>query len=425
MDPLVADSAAAVPPRRAALAFIFIVVLVDVLAFGVIIPVLPHLIEDFVGGDVSVASWWVGVFGALFAAIQFVCAPIQGTLSDRFGRRPVILLSCLGLGADFVFMALAPSLAWLLLGRIVSAVTAASFSTANAYIADVTTPENRARGYGTIGAAFGVGFIAGPLIGGVLGDMDLRLPFWFAAGMALLNFCYGLFVLPESLPRERRSARVDWSHANPLGSLKLLRSQPQVLGLAAVVFISGFAQYAHPSVFVLYGDYRYGWGQKEVGYVLAFVGALAIVVNAWLVGAMVRRMGERRTLLLSLACGAVGFTVSGLAPQGWLFLVGLPVAAIWGAANPASQALITRQVDPRLQGRTQGALMSLVALAGIVGPAVYAGSFGWVVSGASPLRLPGLPYLISASMLALAVAIAWRYAHLRQDYVSGPSEAAR
>lgn len=420
-----ADSARAAPARRAALAFIFFVVLVDVLAFGVIIPVLPHLIEDFVGGDVSVASWWVGAFGVLFAAIQFVCAPVQGALSDRFGRRPVILLSCLGLGADFVFMALAPSLAWLLVGRIVSAVTAASFSTANAYIADVTSPENRARGYGTIGAAFGVGFIAGPLIGGVLGDIDLRLPFWFAAGMALLNFCYGLFVLPESLPAERRSARVDWSHANPLGSLELLRSQPQVLGLAAVVFISGFAQYAHPSVFVLYGDYRYGWEQKEVGYVLAFVGALAIVVNAWLVGAMVRRMGERRTLLLSLACGAVGFTVSALAPHGWLFLVGLPIAAIWGAANPASQALITRQVDPRLQGRTQGALMSLVALAGIAAPAVYAGSFGWVVSDASPLRLPGLPYLISASMLALAVAIAWRHAHLRQDHVSAAPGPAR
>lgn len=425
MDSSVADPVIAAPARRAALVFIFIVVLVDVLAFGVIIPVLPHLVEDFVGGDVSTASWWVGIFGVLFAAIQFVCAPVQGALSDRFGRRPVILLSCLGLGADFVFMALAPSLAWLLVGRVVSAVTAASFSTANAYIADVTTPENRAKGYGTIGAAFGVGFIAGPLIGGVLGDIDLRLPFWFAAGMALLNFCYGLFVLPESLPPEHRSARVDWRHANPLGSLQLLRSQPQVLGLAAVVFISGFAQYAHPSVFVLYGDYRYGWGQKEVGYVLAFVGALAIVVNAWLVGVMVRRMGERRTLLLSLACGAVGFTVSGLAPQGWLFLLGLPIAAIWGAANPASQALITRQVDPRLQGRTQGALMSLVALAGIVGPAVYAGSFGWVVAEGSPLRLPGLPYLISASMLALAVAIAWRHARLAPAPVAAPPEAAR
>ncbi|GAA3912381.1 tetracycline resistance MFS efflux pump [Luteimonas lutimaris] len=423
MDPPVADSATAAPPRRAALAFIFVTVLVDVLAFGVIIPVLPHLVEQFVGGNVSKAAWWVGVFGVLFAAIQFVCAPIQGALSDRFGRRPVILLSCLGLGADFVFMALAPSLAWLLVGRVVSAVTAASFSTANAYIADVTSHAERAKGYGMIGAAFGVGFIAGPLVGGVLGDIDLRLPFWFAAGMALLNFCYGLFVLPESLPPESRSARVDWSHANPLGSLKLLRSQPQVLGLAAVVFISGFAQYAHPSVFVLYGDYRYGWGQKEVGYVLAFVGFMAIVVNAGLVGPMVRRFGERRTLLLALGCGALGFTVSGLAPEGWLFLVGVPIAALWGAANPASQALITRQVDRRAQGRIQGALMSLVALAGIVGPAVYAGSFGWVVSDASPLRLPGLPYLVAAAMLLLAVAIAWRHAHPAPD-APAVSEAA-
>ncbi|WP_243708000.1 TCR/Tet family MFS transporter [Luteimonas arsenica] len=398
--------------RRAALAFIFVVVLIDVMAFGVIIPVLPHLIEDFVGGDISVASWWVGIFAVLFAAIQFVFAPIQGALSDRYGRRPVILLSCLGLGLDFVLMALAPTLAWLLVGRIVSAITAASFSTANAYIADVTSGADRARGYGMIGAAFGVGFIAGPLIGGVLGDIDLRLPFWFAAGMALLNFLYGLFVLPESLPAERRSARIHWSHANPLGSLGLLRAQPQVMGLAVVVLISAFAHYAHPSVFVLYADYRYGWGQKEVGYVLAFVGAMAIVVNAWLVGLLVKRMGERRALILALCFGAAGFAVTGLAPVGWLFLVGIPIGALWGVAAPASQSLITRQVDPAMQGRVQGALMSLTALAGVVGPAVYAGSFGWAVSPASPIDLPGIPYLVASSMLLLAIAVAWRHARL-------------
>jgi len=398
--------------RRAALAFIFVVVLIDVMAFGVIIPVLPHLIEGFVGGDISVASWWVGAFGVLFAAIQFVFAPIQGTLSDRYGRRPVILLSCLGLGLDFVLMALAPTLAWLLVGRIVSAITAASFSTANAYIADVTSGADRARGYGMIGAAFGVGFVAGPLIGGVLGDIDLRLPFWFAAGMALLNFLYGVFVLPESLPPERRSARIDWSHANPFGSLKLLRAQPQVLGLAVVVLISAFAHYAHPSVFVLYADYRYGWGQKEVGYVLAFVGAMAIVVNGWLVGVLVRRMGERRALILALCFGTVGFAFTGLAPVGWLFLVGIPIGAVWGVAAPATQSLITQRVDPAMQGRVQGALMSLTALAGVVGPAVYAGSFGWAVAPASPIELPGIPYLVAAAMLLLAIAIAWRHARL-------------
>src|SRR5690606_16858912 len=279
MDLPVADPAVAAPPRRAALAFIFVTVLVDVLAFGVIIPVLPHLIEEFVGGNVSTASWWVGVFGVLFAAIQFVCAPVQGALSDRFGRRPVILLSCLGLGLDFIFMALAPSLAWLLVGRVISAVTSASFTTANAYGRGVTPRDQPPNGFGLIGAAFGLGFIVGPVVGGVLGEIDLRLPFWFAAGLALLNFCYGLFVLPESLGVQQRSPRFDWTHADPFGSMKLLARYPQVFGLAAVVFIANLAHYVYPSVFVLYADYRYAWGQKEVGYVLAVGGVLSVIVN--------------------------------------------------------------------------------------------------------------------------------------------------
>ena len=406
--------------RNAALIFIFFTVLIDVLAFGVIIPVLPHLVQRFAGGDMSHAAWWVGTFGVAFSLIQFVTSPIQGALSDRFARRPVILLSCLGLAVDFAFMALAPSLAWLMVGRIVSAMTSASFSTANAYIADVTPDEGRARGYGMIGAAFGLGFIAGPLIGGVLGDIDLRLPFWFAAGLALVNFCYGLFVLPESLPPERRTARVDWSHANPLGALRLLRNYPQVFGLAAVVWISALAQYAHPSIFVLYSDYRYGWGQKEVGYVLAAVGVLSVIVNAGLVGPIVKRFGERRALLASLSCGVVGFSFYAFASHGWLFLVGLPISALWAIAAPAAQALITRQVGVGAQGRVQGSLMSLVSLAGIAGPAIYAGSFGWFVSKSAPLHWPGVPYFIAGgrgayemivtAFAAIGVGIGWRYA---------------
>jgi DHA1 family tetracycline resistance protein-like MFS transporter len=396
--------------RKAALAFIFFVVLIDVLAFGVIIPVLPHLVEEMVGGDIATAAWWVGGFGVAFSLIQFACSPIQGTLSDRFGRRPVILLSCLGLSLDFMFMALAPSLGWLFVGRVISAMTSASFTTANAYIADVTSPESRAKGYGMIGAAFGVGFVIGPLIGGVLGDIDLRLPFWFAAGLALLNFCYGVFVLPESLPPKKRTPRFDWAHANPVGSLVLLRRYPQVFGLAAVVFIANLAHYAHPSVFVLYGDYRYGWGQKEVGYVLALVGVLAIMVNAGLVGPLVAKLGERRTLLLGLSCGAAGFAVEAAASVGWVFLLGLPIGALWGAAAPATQALITRQVGAEVQGRIQGALMSLTSLAGIAGPMLYAGSFGWFIGDRAPLHLPGAPYWIAALLLSVGVLVAWRYA---------------
>jgi DHA1 family tetracycline resistance protein-like MFS transporter len=346
----------------------------------------------------------------VFAAIQFVTSPIQGTLSDRFGRRPVILLSCLGLGLDFVFMALAPTLAWLFVGRVISAITSASFTTANAYVADVTPPEQRAKSYGMIGAAFGVGFVVGPLVGGLLGEIDLRLPFWFAAGLALLNFAYGLFVLPESLPPEQRSRRFDWSHANPFGSMKLLARYPQVFGLAAVVFIANMAHYVYPSVFVLYADVRYGWGQKEVGYVLALVGVLSVVVNAILVGKLVHRLGERRALLFSLLCGAVGFAIYGYAYVGWMFLVGLPISALWAIAAPATQALVTRQVGADVQGRIQGALMSLTSMAGIIGPAVFAGSFGFFIGDRAPLHLPGAPFYIAGMLLLVAAAVASRHA---------------
>jgi DHA1 family tetracycline resistance protein-like MFS transporter len=401
--------------RRAALVFIFVTVLIDVLAFGVIIPVLPHLVEQLSGGTTSTASYWVGAFGTAFALIQFVTAPIQGALSDRFGRRPVILLSCLGLGLDFTFMALAPTLAWLFVGRVISAITSASFTTANAYIADITQPSERARSYGMIGAAFGLGFIIGPLIGGVLGDIDLRLPFWFSAGLALLNFSYGLFVLPESLPPERRSARFRWSDAHPLGSLKLLRSYPQVFGLAAVVFLAHLAHYVYPSVFVLFADHTYGWGQKQVGYVLAAVGVLSVLVNVGLVGPTVKRLGERRALLMGLAFGIAGFATYGLADRGWMFLVGLPISALWAIASPATQALITRQVGADVQGRIQGALMSLVSMAGIVGPGIFAGSFGYIVDDRTAVHLPGVPFLIASLLLAVAFLVAHRVAPRPSD----------
>jgi len=396
--------------RNAALIFIFFTVLIDVLAFGLIIPVLPHLIEDFTGGNTAHAAYWIGVFGTVFAAIQFFSSPVQGALSDRFGRRPVILLSCLGLGLDFCFMALANALPWLLVGRIISGVTSASFTTANAYVADITRAESRAKSYGLLGAAFGLGFIVGPLIGGWLGAISLRLPFWFAAGLALLNFCYGLFVLPESLPRDKRARTFDWSHANPLGSMVLLRRYPQVFGLAAVVFLANLAHYVYPSIFVLFADYRYGWGPREVGWVLAAVGVCSVIVQAGLVGKLVPRLGERRTLLLGLACGVVGFAIYAFAGSGGLFLLGIPVSAVWGLSSPATQALITRQVGADVQGRIQGALMSLISLAGIIGPAIFAGSFGLFISDRAPIHLPGAPFLIAALLLASGWLIAWRYA---------------
>ncbi len=396
--------------RRAALAFIFITILIDVLAFGVIIPVLPHLVEDFVGGDASAAAYWVGFFSFSFAAVQFFSAPIQGALSDRFGRRPVILLSCLGLGVDFIFMALAPSLAWLFVGRIISAITSASFTTANAYVADITSSENRAKSFGVLGAAFGLGFVLGPLLGGVLGDINPRLPFWCAAALALLNFVYGLFVLPESLPKERRSPSFDWSHAKPLGGVKLLRDYPQIWGLVAVVFIANFAHFVYPSIFVLFADASFGWKEKQAGYVLALVGVLSVIVNVFLVGTLVKAMGERRALLFGLSCGVVGFVIYGFADRGWIFLLGLPISALWAIATPASQALITRQIEPDMQGRIQGAMSSLVSLAGIAAPLVFSGSFGYFIGPHAPMRFPGIAFLIAALLLAIGVLVAWRYA---------------
>ena len=410
--------------RQAALVFIFITVLIDVLAFGVIIPVLPHLVEEFVGGNTSSAAYWVGLFGTAFAIVQFFSAPIQGALSDRFGRRPVILLSCLGLGIDFIFMALAPNLAWLFVGRIISAVTSASFTTANAYIADITTPENRAKSFGMLGAAFGLGFIIGPVIGGLLGDIDHRLPFWVSAALALLNFVYGVFVLPESLPKERRSATFDWAHAKPMGSVHLLRNYPQIWGLVAVVFLANFAHYVYPSTFVLFADESFGWKEKQAGYVLAAVGILSVIVNAILVGKLVKRLGERRTILFGLSCGVVGFLIYGLAGTGWVFLAGLPISALWAIAAPSTQSLITRQVGPEMQGRIQGALSSLISLAGIAAPAVFAGSFGYFIGPTAPLRLPGIAFLIASALLACAVIVAWRYARTPVAAVSAIADPA-
>ena len=408
--------------RKAALIFIFVTVLIDILAFGLIIPVLPHLVQDFVGGDTRVAAHWVGIFGTAFALIQFFSAPIQGTLSDRFGRRPVILLSCLGLGLDFIFMALANSLPWLFVGRVISAITSASFTTANAYVADITPPAKRAQAFGMIGAAFGLGFIIAPVIGGWLGEIDLRLPFWGAAVLALCNFAYGWFVLPESLPKEKRTAKFDWSHANPLGSMKLLRRYPQVFGLAAVVLLINLAHYVYPSVFVLFADYRYHWGPRMVGYVLAVVGIFSVLVNAVLVKRAVAFFGERRTLLIGLLCGTVGFAIYGYAPTGTWFLAGIPIMAIWAFAMPATQALITHQVGPEAQGRIQGALTSLVSLAGVVGPAFYTEVFAWFIGPRASSHQPGAPFFAAGVLLLCALAVAWRYARARE--VAAVSEAA-
>ena len=388
---------------RAAFIFIFITVALDMLALGVMVPVLPKLVLQFEGGDMARAVAVTGVFGFVWAAMQFVFAPVLGLLSDRYGRRPVVLLSNLGLGLDYVLMALAPTLGWLFVGRVVSGITAASFSTAGAYIADVTPPERRAAQFGMLGAAFGLGFVVGPAVGGLLGAIDLRLPFWVAAGLSLANAAYGLFVLPESLPRERRTPALAWARANPLGSLKLLRSHPELFGLALAALLYFLAHEALPSIFVLYTDHRYGWTESQVGLALAAIGVCSTLVSALLVGPAVKRLGERRAVIIGLLYGAGGFAVYGLAPTGSLFLIGIPLMSLWGIAGPSMQSLMTRRVDPSEQGQLQGALGSMRGITGMVGPLLFTQVFAAAISRHGAV---GAPYVLAAVLVVLSVVLA-------------------
>lgn len=394
------------PRRRAAFAFIFVTVLIDILSFGIIIPVLPHLLEKLTG-SIAHAAVWAGVMSTMFAIIQFVSSPLQGALSDRFGRRPVILLSNLGLGVDFAIMALAPTVWLLFVGRAVSGLTAASFSTANAYIADVTPAEKRAGAFGMLGAAFGIGFVVGPALGGLLGGIDIRLPFWAAAGLAVTNFCYGFFVLPESLPRERRTPRFDLKSAHPIGALKFLKRHPLVLGLAMLVFFGQLAHYVLQSTFVLYTDFRYSWGPSQVGYVLALVGVCSAIVQAWLTGKLAPVLGECRLLLFGLAFGALALLMMGLAAAPWLLVTSIPVMALWGLADPATQSLMSRHVAPDEQGRLQGAISSLTAFAGIFGPTLFTQVFAWSIRSPQ-YKLPGAAFLLAGLVLAGCWVGAWR-----------------
>jgi MFS transporter, DHA1 family, tetracycline resistance protein len=404
-----------IPPlRQAAFAFIFVSVLLDMLALGMVIPVLPKLIESFVAGDTARASEYVGLFGTVWALMQFVFSPVQGALSDRFGRRPVILISNFGLGLDYIVMALAPSLIWLFAGRVVSGVASASVSTAFAYIADVTPAEQRAARFGMIGAAFGAGFVIGPALGGVLGALEPRLPFWAAAAASLLNGLYGLFVVPESLPAERRMP-FSWRRANPVGSLQLLRTHHELYGLAAANFLAQMAHVALPTVFVLYASYRYGWGERPIGFTLALVGVCAIVVQAGLVGRAIKLFGERGALAIGLVFGALGFAVYGVATSGWLFCVGVPLMALWGLASPSANGLMSARVSASEQGQLQGANASIQGIANLVAPVVFAQLFAYAIGAGRGWNLPGAPFLLAAILLVAAAALAWQVTRPRDN----------
>ena len=410
VDPAPGDQPLGRQPRRAAFGFIFVASLVNSIAFGIMIPILPNLIKQMNGGNFAAASTWNALFATVWGLMQFFIGPILGMLSDRYGRRPVLLVSIFGLFVDFMFMALAPTLQWLFVGRILNGMTAATFSTCNAYVADITAPEQRARNFGMLGSAFGFGFIIGPTIGGLLGEHDLRAPFWAAAALAGANWLYGFFVLPESLPKERRTPRINWARANPIGALAFLRSYSRLLGMAGVNLLFQLAFTVLPSIFVLYTTYRYGWTPKILGLTFLLTGVCQVGVQALLVGPVVKRIGERGAVLLGSFLGAVAFLIYALAPNGWIYLLATPIWALTGFISPALLGLMSKRVDPSHQGQMQGAVQSLQGIASFTGPAIYGLSFAWAVRNDHSSHLPGLPILIAAALMTAAFLLALRAA---------------
>lgn len=398
---------------RTALAFIFITVLLDMMALGMVAPVLPRLVTEHLGGSAATGAAVFGLFNTVFALMQFFFSPVIGALSDRFGRRPLILLSNLGLGLNYVLMAWAPNLYWLFLGRVISGVTGASFGTASAYIADTTPAEERAHAFGMLGAAFGVGFVLGPAFGGVLGEhFGPKAPFWVAAGLSLANALYGMFVLPESLPKESRTG-FSWRRANPIGALILLKRHPELFALAGVIFLSNLAQVSLPSTVVLYATHRYGWGPSTLGVTLALVGIALIVVQVGVVGRFVRMFGSRAALVTGLLFGTAGLAIVGFASTGSQLWMGIPILALWGIAGPAGQGIMTRHVSASEQGQLQGANASLVGIAELVGPSVFTLTFAYFVRGAQPIERSGSPFLL-ASALLLGAAV-WAFFATRRE----------
>ncbi len=394
------------PPkgRRAAAAFIFFTIALDMLALGMIAPVLPRLIENFLYGNTVNAAQMLGLFGTVFAIMQFFCSPVLGSLSDRFGRRPIVLLSNFGLGFDYLLMAWAPALGWLFLGRVISGFTSSSIPTAMAYIADVTPRERRAAAFGMLSAAFGLGFVLGPAVGGLLGTVNPRLPFWVAGSLSLINGLYGIFVLPESLSLQNRSP-FSWKRANPIGSLSLLK-RGSMLAIAAVLLLGYIAQQSLMNVYVIYADYRYHWTDRTVGLSLAAVGIFSAIYGALLVKPAVAKLGERGAVTFGLIGGALGYSMFGFSRTGLLFWLGIPFLNMMSITWPAAQSILSHKTSPSEQGQLQGAINSLRGSAGLIGPGLFTYIFSKSIGANAIIHIPGTPFFAAAAMLLVSLVVA-------------------
>jgi len=393
--------------RQAALGFIFITLLIDVTGFGIIIPVLPKLIEQLIGGNLSDASRYGGWLLFAYAIMQFICAPILGNLSDKYGRRPILLFSLFGFGMDYLLQGFAPSIGWLFAGRLIAGITGGSFTTASAYIADISTPEKRAQNFGMIGAAFGIGFIIGPVIGGLLGYYGPRVPFFSAALLALLNWLYGYFVLPESLLEENRRS-FHWKRANPMGSLMHLRKFPVVSGLVASITLLYIAAHAVQSTWSYYTMSKFGWDERMVGYSLGFVGLTVGLVQGLLIRLVIPKLGQEKSVYVGLSLYAVGFLLFAFASKTWMMYVFIIPYALGGIAGPSIQGIISNHVPANEQGELQGGLTSLMSATAIVGPLMMANIFAYFTSNKAPVHFPGAAMLLGAVLTVISALLAYK-----------------
>lgn len=392
---------------QAALGFIFVTLLIDIIGFGIIIPVLPKLIQHLIHGNLSDASRYGGWLAFAYAFMQFICAPLLGNLSDKYGRRPVLLASLLGFSIDYTFLAFAPSIGWLFVGRLIAGITGASFTTASAYIADISTPEKRAQNFGLIGAAFGLGFIIGPVLGGILGQYSTKLPFMAAAVLALINALYGFFILPESLSMDHRR-KFEWKRANPVGSLMQLKKYPAISGLVVSLILIYIAAQAVQSTWTFFTMEKFSWNEAWVGYSLGFVGIMSALVQGWLIRLTIPKLGQQKSIWIGLLFYSAGLFLFAFATKGWMMFAILVPYCLGGIAGPALQGLISQEVPPNEQGELQGGLTSLMSATTIIGPPLMTSLFAYFTSKSAPVQFAGAPFMMGGVLMLLSTILVIR-----------------